>query len=748
MTIETTARLAGPFPGNGATTAFDFAFKVFATSDLSVFLRDADDVDTSQTETTHYTVSLNSDQDSDPGGTVTFVTAPASGYDVYINSAIPLTQSTSLSNAGGFYPAVLNNVHDRHTALIQQLEAKFGRAFLAPVGESGASTAALSAYYADVTGPDNIGTVAEALGDGTIDDLLGIRRFNTLALLLADTAMDYASGTVVEAGDYVTVVDGGYVYTVAASGASDHHVTTAGGVKLYVLPGPKGFNIRAFGALGDGSTDDSAAIQKAWDWILDGNADYEPLHIPMGRFVVNSQVTSTADSYNGSEKYGLKIYGDGPGSVLVNTNSTGCLKWTQASARDVRVHGKDFSIEMAAGGNNGDLLHFAQNPGGLSRQEDLLLENVQIYPADPTTDYYTNGIVATGLYWPTLRNCQIANPYGPGVTTATQHQGTAAFNVENSYGPQAYNCKLWGGSYGVYYDSVDSEGGTFIGNVFDNDIGIYVNSTAVEPGLAIGDNHFNCASKGVHIINRKLFEIYGNIWYNEETTAYEDIDLDNCEDGTIDNITFHFGGNALRKNITVDANCERIQITNTKHRAEGTAIELASGCDEITIIHPYFTSDVDTRIDDNGATNLNVTHINPPRWEGALSSSQSISTESDTVVDWTNEVKDVGGWDHSTTTEIGVPTDLGIKRVRVTVQTSWANNSTGVRNIRLQKNGSVVQGCPKAHNDASLLSELNMSSGIIDCDGGDTFRVLAYQSSGGALNLNSSANTWFKIEAA
>lgn len=54
---------------------------------------------------------------------------------------------------------------------------------------------------------------------------------------------------------------GGYRYEEAASDASDHHLTTAGGVKLYVLPGDSGYSVMAFGAKGDGETDDIDAFK-------------------------------------------------------------------------------------------------------------------------------------------------------------------------------------------------------------------------------------------------------------------------------------------------------------------------------------------------------------------------------------------------------------------------------------------------------------------------------------------------------
>lgn len=88
------------------------------------------------------------------------------------------------------------------------------------------------------------------------------REFETVALLLADTA----TYTTFAQDDYVRVVEGNYVYKVAASGASDHHITTAGSVKLYVLASTDGtLNLMAFGAAGDDATDDRAKILEAID---------------------------------------------------------------------------------------------------------------------------------------------------------------------------------------------------------------------------------------------------------------------------------------------------------------------------------------------------------------------------------------------------------------------------------------------------------------------------------------------------
>lgn len=129
-------RKAGPFTGNGVTVAFPFTFKVFQTSDVLVVQTDLSAVETTLTMGTHYTVALNSNQDSTPGGTVTLLAAPATGYLITMGSQVPETQTLTLTNNGGFFPNVINEALDRATILIQQLSEKMSRAVTVGISSS------------------------------------------------------------------------------------------------------------------------------------------------------------------------------------------------------------------------------------------------------------------------------------------------------------------------------------------------------------------------------------------------------------------------------------------------------------------------------------------------------------------------------------------------------------------------------------------------------------------------------------
>lgn len=142
MSISSETRKVGPFIGNGVTTAFPFTFKVFVAADLDVVQLDtATTVETTLVLITNYTVTLNADQNSSPGGTVTLLVALAVGQNLVITSSIELLQPTDITNQGGFFPSVINDSLDRVTILTQQLKVDTDRSFKVPLtSSSGALT--------------------------------------------------------------------------------------------------------------------------------------------------------------------------------------------------------------------------------------------------------------------------------------------------------------------------------------------------------------------------------------------------------------------------------------------------------------------------------------------------------------------------------------------------------------------------------------------------------------------------------
>ncbi|MDI1301947.1 MAG: hypothetical protein PSX71_08590 [bacterium] len=162
MTVAATIRKAGPYTCNGVQVAFPFSFKVFQASDVVVTQTDLSAAETTLTLTSQYTITLNANQDSTPGGTVTLLAAPANLFLITLSSGVALSQSTVLTNNGGFFPATVNDMADRATIQIQQLQEQVNRSVKVPISSSASPDALVASVNAAASAA--AGSAAAAAG--------------------------------------------------------------------------------------------------------------------------------------------------------------------------------------------------------------------------------------------------------------------------------------------------------------------------------------------------------------------------------------------------------------------------------------------------------------------------------------------------------------------------------------------------------------------------------------------------------
>ena len=135
MTINSTTRKTNALVGNGNTATYPFAFKVFTDADVVVKkLEVSTSIETTLTlgASNDYIVTLNSDQNGNPGGSITLKSGGsnqnlASGFTIVITSALSPLQGTDLTNQGGFYPEVINDALDKAIILHQQQQDEIER---------------------------------------------------------------------------------------------------------------------------------------------------------------------------------------------------------------------------------------------------------------------------------------------------------------------------------------------------------------------------------------------------------------------------------------------------------------------------------------------------------------------------------------------------------------------------------------------------------------------------------------------
>lgn len=103
-------------------------------------------------------------------------------------------------------------------------------------------------------------------------------RFSTVPALLASTRGAAGQGSVWQAGNH-------QLYVEAAPSATDQHVTTSGGVKLYVVPDGGAVDLAALGVDDTGVTNVSATVQKLIGYARE-------ILLPAGTFYAGVNATS------------------------------------------------------------------------------------------------------------------------------------------------------------------------------------------------------------------------------------------------------------------------------------------------------------------------------------------------------------------------------------------------------------------------------------------------------------------------
>lgn len=226
MTISSTTRKAGPFTGTGVQTLFPFTFKVFAAADLLVVQAvTATGLETTKVLTSDYTVALNADQNASPGGSLTMLVAPPAGTTLTLTSQVANTQTTDLTNGGGFYPKVITDALDRLTILSQQLAEKISRALLVTISSGSDPAALIASLFAASATASAQASSASSSATAASTSAAAASASQTAAAGSAATATTQATTATTQAG--IATTQTGLTTTQANNAATSAGTATA-----------------------------------------------------------------------------------------------------------------------------------------------------------------------------------------------------------------------------------------------------------------------------------------------------------------------------------------------------------------------------------------------------------------------------------------------------------------------------------------------------------------------------------------
>lgn len=301
MTIASeTSRVT--YTGTGSVSTYSYTFKIFNETHLKVSVRDTDNVETELVLNSDYTVDAAT-IGSPSGGSITLTAGSlASGYILIIRRYVPMTQATDIRNQGTFYAESHEDEFDLLVMADQRQQDELDRSL--KLSET------LTSSSFDPTLPSNL-----------IDH-------PGTAIIVNDAGDGFAIGP--NAGEISTA----QAYAEAAQAAADSALAAA-----------EELNVVTYGALGDGSHDDTSAIQSALTaaGVLGGAT----IIVPPGTYKCTSQLT-----WPDCSNIWLKGAGIGVSKILFNwggspsTTAYGIKMLSATSQYNARI--SDMTLSGAA----------------------------------------------------------------------------------------------------------------------------------------------------------------------------------------------------------------------------------------------------------------------------------------------------------------------------------------------------------------------------------------------------------------
>ena len=406
---STTAR--NDYTGNASTTTFAYTFRILAASHLAVYLNGV-----LQASLSGYSVTAIG---NNSGGNVVFVSAPANGVKVTIQRSVPIDQLVDTVNNETILENVFDTSIDKLTMIAQQLDEVLDRTLQAPAGDTAVLTVlpTAAARASLLLGFDGTGApTTYAIGSG------GSSSASAVSFIQSGTG---AVGRTVAAklGDFVSVKD--------------------------------------FGAVGDGTTDDTSAIQSA---LNTGRV----VLLPAGTYKVTSTLNITVN--------GTGLVGEGKKSVIApNAGSTDIFLIGDGTNPCSGLIFKDFQIWPSAARTGG----YAFNCRFICYS---YFYNVRIGDLNDYTANSNTHRLYDGIYFDRFAQCIIEG----GEIVVAQNGIKTRGNADQSFGLElsidgdlrivfAGGKAIWigGASGGIYFNRFDISACRY---------GVYCDST-LQPGI-------------------------------------------------------------------------------------------------------------------------------------------------------------------------------------------------------------------------------------------------------------------------
>jgi hypothetical protein len=603
--------------------------------------------------------------------------------------------------------------------------------------------------------------------------LLSVDNALTISELRAVDVTSLVTGTVKNVGGYYVVGDGGqgpFYYDSTSSEADNGGTVIApsAGSGRWKRPRSEVVNVRQFGALGDGTTNDTIAIQAAINWV---NANARGcVYIPSGKYKLVAALTLSS-----TPNTNISIIGDGPNvSILLQTSVAAnglTFNFNNVGVEQpyrLAVFKLGFESTVAAGTaivcawGNSTTTSSHKNGG-------LLVDNVAI-KSTSSTAFWNSGIDITSGWNNIITNTTIsgndvagvwANLEGSGIKLRKYCVNTHISDVQTNFF-----------FTGLYYtaESGGNTEGLFCNNVsmvaVARGVWLQGNPAAPSPWLTgfqwIGGLiELRAGVAGIQLEACSQVRVNGVYIIDGATGAGgKGVYLGTCTNVVVSNNQFY----AMDYGVITLGTCSQIIVMGNHFRGGGTQVTFAAGSTECRSSGNLV--DGAPRIELNQAAAIKsqnkIYQGQSYGFSAKKNADQAITTATETAVTWQTVIYDdldynlptgYRFFNPATPSRIFVPP--GVTRVRVTVGIRWDTNAVGVRAVKIR---TPVAGTyyPANSNWAADQRTASSAGGVdvtistacieLDPNNGSYFDIVAYQTSGGNLNVRNVEGTYVQME--
>ncbi len=472
--------------GSGSTgQEIAFTFPISATSDLSVKKRiTATGVETNLAETTNYTVVISGTD----GGTLTTVTAIETTEQIHIIRDTPNTQELDLEQGGSFNANNIDSALDKNTKLGIENKDTLTKSIKFPTTDASSLSAELP------SSTDRASKVCSFDSDGNV------------------TAID-------------AVPEGSVSFTTAGTNMAEAASVAAQRLLLTL-----GWNdVRDFGAIGDGTTDDRAAIQLALD---DSKTTFKAVYFPAGKYRLTTSALTFTINDSDLQQRRIIMFGDGSGTeIYQETADVNCITIGNEGTdvkflQDVQIF--DMRIGCAAG--TGTAL-------ALKRAPYFRIRNIDI----PIAGKYAIEILGSANGSMTDVFCSVNGPKLFGSITSTAPTDAWVYGIKSTNGNLTLNLNA------LTFTNLIIEGGLSTNGIHMVDVA----------GLTInGGNIINTASSPNYMMffdGGDQVRVLGMYIENQQTPTESEIRLKDMENSVLDCLVFNAKVNLI--------NCLNVRVS-------------------------------------------------------------------------------------------------------------------------------------------------------------------------------------------